>query len=85
MPRLSWTPPRKPVNHLAAVLREYKRASGLTSDEIGAKLGCSGENVRCQIGKPAAAWNIGKLLQYCDVLGIPYDVALQAAARQGRG
>lgn len=85
MPKVKWIggdkKPRKPVNHLAATLRGYKLASGLTSDEIGQRLGCSAQNVRHQMSKPAAQWQIGMLRKYCDAIGCPIEEALAAAAK----
>ena len=83
MPKVSWLPqkPKPKVNELAALFRAYRKETGMTSEKIAAKLGCSPENVRYQMNKPAADWNIGKLLEYCDVLGIPYEDALAAAAK----
>ncbi|MBR1565875.1 MAG: hypothetical protein IJ649_03835, partial [Oscillospiraceae bacterium] len=62
MPRVTWlraAKPKREVNRLAAVLRGYKLASGLTSEELGKRLNCTADNVRRQIGKPADQWNIG--------------------------
>lgn len=71
----------RPYNALAALLRGYKLAAGMSADEIGKRLGVTADNVRHQIGKPADQWNIGQLKRYCDVLGIPYGEALDAAAK----
>ncbi len=79
MPKVKWISPPK-VNALAALFRAYRKATGLTSAEIGAAVGCSPENARYQMNKPGKEWNIGMLLRYCDVLGIPYQEALDAAA-----
>ena len=86
MPKVVWIGGEKrrkakPVNHLSAVLRGYKLAAGLTSDEIGQRLGCSAQNVRHQMSKPAAQWQIGMLRKYCDAIGCPLEEALQAAAK----
>jgi hypothetical protein len=81
MPRVrSLKPPKKP-NYLAATLREYKRLSGLTSEDIAKELGCSPVNVRAQIGKSADLWTIGKLRKYCAIIGAPFEEVLRAAAR----
>lgn len=83
MPKVKWIgrPPPKPYNALASLLRGYKLASGMSAEDIGEKLGVTADNVRHQIGKPPNQWNIGMLKQYCDVLGIPYEEALSAAAK----
>ena len=80
MPKVKWIRQKK-VNHLAALLREYKRAAGMSSAEIAEKLGCTADNVRRQIGKPADKWTIGALKRYCEAIGIPLDDALEAAAK----
>lgn len=82
MPRLTWmnkSPPK--VNYLAALLREYKRAVGKTSEELGKELGCTPENIRAQIRKPAELWTVGQLMTYCDLLQVPYEEAFDAAMK----
>lgn len=83
MPKITWLTKRGPpeVNELAAVFRAYRRASGMTSAEIGEALGVTAENARYQMNKPGKLWNVGKLCRYCDVLGIPYDIAFAAASK----
>lgn len=82
MPKVTWrNEPKVEINYLAAVLREYKRASGLTSEQLAEKLGCCDVNVRQQIGKPADQWKIGTLKKYCEAIGCPISVALEAAAK----
>ena len=85
MPKVSWlTAPAAPaptVKELAAVFRAYRKSAGLTSRDIGAAVGCSPENARVQMNKPGGDWNIAQLMRYCDVLGIPYSVALDAATK----
>ncbi len=79
MPRVRHLKPK--FNLLAATLREYKRVSGMTSIDMAKKLGCTPENVRAQIAKPADKWRIGDLKRYCAVLGAPVEDVFQAAAR----
>jgi len=83
MPKVKWIGGKKakPFNALAAVLRGYKLASGLTSAEIGEKLGVTPEHARRLIGRTADQWNIGALKRYCDVIGCPYQEALEAAGK----
>ena len=84
MPKVNYLTPAakpKPYNALAATLRGYKLAAGLTSEQIGRQLGVTPEYVRRQLGKPADAWNIGQLKEYCAVIGCPVQAALEAAAR----
>ena len=79
MPKIKWIKPK--VNELAALFRAYRTARNMTSTQIAEKIGCTPQNARVQMNKPGREWNIGQLLRYCDVLGIPYDEALQAAAK----
>ena len=79
MPKVKWIKPK--VNELAALFRAYRTARNMTSTQIAEKIGCTPQNARVQMNKPGREWNIGQLLRYCDVLGIPYDEALQAAAK----
>ena len=82
MPKVTWRQPAKvQVNELAALFRAYRKARGMTSEDIAAKVGCTAQNARVQMNKPAREWNIGQLLRYCDALDIPYDEALAAAAK----
>ena len=82
MPKVNWIKPPPKVNYLAAVFRAYRKETGMTSADIGKALGCTPENVRCQMNKPADQWNVGQLMKYCDILHIPYDVAFAAAAQK---
>lgn len=79
MPKLKWIKPK--VNELAALFAAYRKARGMTSTQIAEKIGCTPQNARVQMNKPGREWNIGQLLRYCDVLGIPYEEALSAAAK----
>lgn len=79
MPKVKWIKPK--VNELAALFRTYRTARRMTSTQIAEKIGCTPQNARVQMNKPGKDWNVGMLLRYCDVLGIPYDEALQAAAK----
>lgn len=79
MPKVKWIKPK--VNELAALFRTYRAARHMTSTQIAEKIGCTPQNARVQMNKPGRDWNVGMLLRYCDVLGIPYDEALQAAAK----
>lgn len=82
MPRIKYIPARKPkANELAALFRAYRKERGMTSEAMAQALGCSPENVRYQMNKPGDQWNIGALKKYCDVLEIPYEEAMRAAAR----
>lgn len=85
MPKVTWIGTKrhqpKPYNALAAVLRGYKLASGLTAEQIGERLGVTGDHVKHQIAKPADRWNIGALKRFCDVIGCPYEEAFAAAAK----
>ena len=82
MPRISYLTAALPkVNYLAALFRAYRKQTGLTSAQIGEAVGCSPENARFQMNKPGREWNVGQLCKYCDVLGIPYQAAFEAAAK----
>ena len=85
MPKVKWIKPK--VNELAALFRTYRTArhmkdyTGGQNRYVAEKIGCTPQNARVQMNKPGRDWNVGMLLRYCDVLGIPYDEALQAAAK----
>lgn len=78
MPKITWM--NRP-NYLEGLLKAYKRSRGLTSEQIAEKLNCSPATVRAQLANPAKSWKIGTLLRYCDVLGVPYEEAFEAAAK----
>ena len=80
MPKVTWISQPKPkVNYLAALFHAYRLATKMTSADIGKAVGCSPQNARVQMNKPGPEWNIGQLMKYCDVLGIPYEEAFKAA------
>lgn len=82
MPKVKWLPATEPkINHLAALFFAYRKARGMTSKDIAEQIGCSDSNARVQMNKPGREWQIGQLLRYCDVLGIPYTEALEAAIK----
>lgn len=82
MPRIKYLPSAAPkVNHLAALFRAYRKERCMTSVDIAGKLGCTPDNARMQMNKSGKDWNVGKLMQYCDVLGIPYEDAFEAATK----
>ena len=79
MPKVGWNKPKP--NYLAALFRAYRKERNMTSKDIADALGCTAENVRTQQNKSGREWNVGKLMQYCDVLGIPYADAFEAATK----
>ena len=82
MPKVKWCSPKpkqKPYNHLAAVLRGYKLASGLNFEQIGEKLGVTANRASHMIARPADEWTIGRLRQFCQAIGCPLQEALEAA------
>ena len=81
MPKLTWMNKPPKVNRLEACLKMYKRAAGMTSDGLGAKLGCTGNAVRQQLRKRPEEWNIGALLRYCEALGCPPEEAFKCCYR----
>lgn len=84
MPKVKWLGEKKkkpPYNHLAAVLRGYKLASGKSSADIGEELGVTGNRVQHMIAQSADAWNIGRLRRFCDAIGCPLREALEAAGK----
>ena len=84
IPKLTWMDKRKgppKVNRLEACLKMYKKAAGLTAAQIAERLGISEEAVRQQMRRPADAWRIGTLRQYCEVLGCPFEEAIHEATK----
>lgn len=82
MPKLTWmnkSPPK--INYLAALFRQRRLETGITAAKVAEAVGCSEENVRVHMNKPPAQWNVGMLMDYCDVLQIPYADAFEAAVK----
>jgi len=85
MPKLTWIRnPEPKINYLAGVFRDYRKIRQMTSAMVAEEMECSEENARCQMNKPAEQWNVGKLMRYCDVLGIPYEEAFEAVVKSRR-
>ena len=80
MPKVSWLKPK--INHLKVLLSGYRAEQRLTFDELGERLGCSGQNVKQQMNRPAGKWRIEQIEKYCSVLGIPVEDALKAAVQK---
>ena len=80
MPRVKLMRPRP--KYLAETFRAYKKDSGITSTDIAKRLKCSPENVRTQLNTPAEKWNVGALLRVCEILQIPPEEAIRAAAQE---
>ena len=86
MPKLKWCyrnepEPKAEINYLAALLRQRRIETGKSAAKVAEVIGCTEENVRCQMNKPGKQWQVGKLMEYCDVLGIPYAAAFEAATK----
>ena len=84
MPKISYLPSARPkpeVNYLRALFGAYRKANGLTSEDVAAKLGVSPQTVRWQWAKPPKTWRIDQLMKYCDAMGIPIMEALEAAIK----
>ncbi|MBS7403109.1 MAG: helix-turn-helix transcriptional regulator [Oscillospiraceae bacterium] len=78
MPKVTWRTPK--VNYLAAMFSAYRKARGMSSVDVAKKVGCSPQNVRVQLNKPADQWNVGQLKKHCKALDIPLEEACRAAA-----
>ena len=74
--------PALKVNSLHELFRAYMKEQGMTSADIAEVMDCAPESVRRQMSRPGRLWKIGKLIEYSDVLGIPYDVAFKAASQK---
>ena len=77
MPRVSWVRPK--VNYLSALMETYKKERRMTYEKLGKLIGCSGQNAKQQMARPADKWTVGQIKLYCDALDIPYDEAVMAA------
>lgn len=81
MPKITWDKKRKPVNYLAALFNAYKRANNLNSDQIAEMTGYAAPSVRAYINRAPETWNVGKLMSFCDAIGVPYMEAFEACAK----
>ena len=68
-----------PPNYLSELLKRYKKAQGLSDEDLAAKLGACRKTVNVRLNQKPEAWNIGELESYCEVLKIPFIDALTAA------
>ena len=80
MPRVSWVRPK--VNYLSALMETYKKEQRLTYDKLGKLIGCSGQNAKQQMARPADKWTVGQIKLYCDALDISYEEAVLSAVRK---
>lgn len=69
-----------PPNYLVELFTRYMKAQQITTDQLAAHLSCTGQNVRYKLSRPAAAWKIGEIESFCDILNCPIETAYQAIA-----
>jgi len=67
-----------PPNYLSELFTRYMKAQHITTDILAAQLNCTGQNVRYKLSRPAAAWKIGEIESFCDLLNCPVDMAFEA-------
>jgi hypothetical protein len=80
MPKVSWVKPK--VNYLKCLLTEYRKAKNMTYEKLGKLVGCSAQNCKQQISKPADMWRIKDLKLYCEALDVPIEDAVLAAIQK---
>lgn len=81
MPKLTWMNKAPPVNVLSALFRERMRMQRIRSDDVGKAFGCTGDNVRAMLRRPAKKWKVGDIMTFCDAIGVSYEEAFDAATR----
>ena len=72
--------PTPPANHFEDLMRRYMRAQKLNNRDLAAKLECSEQNISHMLRRPIGLWNVNEVYSYCDVIGIPLDIAFAAIA-----
>lgn len=79
MPRIRKPPPK--VKYLSALLKAYKTASGMTSEDMALILGERPETVRRKLNRPVRDWRISDLECYAKTLSIPKQEMLEAVGK----
>lgn len=69
-----------PPNYLNELFSRYMKAQHITTDDLAAIFKCSGQNIRYKLSRPAAAWKIGEIENFCNALNCPIEAACKAAA-----
>lgn len=82
MPKLTWMKKKPEIKYLSALFTAYRQATGITSDQIGAQLGCTGDNVRAMLRRPGKMWRIGELFRFCEILNVPISEAIEAVTKE---
>ena len=77
--------PQPKVNIVTMILRGYLNAAGLTSSDVGPKLGISASGFRAMMGRKQEAWTIGDIEKVCRVLDIPSCTIYKALAANEPG
>ena len=69
-------------NPLENLIRRYMKAYKLNAADVGASLGCSGQNVNQQLNKPLDKWTIEQIKKYCSAVNCPLSTAYEALTKQ---
>lgn len=65
------------ANYVADLIRRYMKAQRLTTDDLGARLHCTGANVRLKLLRPIGKWTVTDIRMLCDAVNCPADEAYQ--------
>lgn len=68
------------ANYFEDLMRRYMRAQKLHNKDLADKLNCTEQNISYMLRRPVRLWNIDEVYSYCDVIGIPLDLAFAAIA-----
>ena len=65
------------ANYVADLIRRYMKAQRLTTDDVGARMHCTGANVRLKLLRPIGKWTVADIRTICEAVNCPADEAYQ--------
>ena len=80
MPKVSWNRPKP--NYVKSLLTVYRKEAHMTYETLGKLVGCSAQNAKQNVNKPADMWRIRDLKRYCEALDVPIEDAVLAAIQK---
>lgn len=70
-----------PPNYLSELLKRHKKAIGVSSEEMARELCVCSKTVNNRLNQKPEEWSVGDIKRYCEILGIPFADAMDAATR----
>ena len=73
-----------PPNYLNELFTRYMKAQHITTDILAERMNCTGQNVRYKLSRPVAAWKVGELESFCNLINCPLQMAFEAITMSKR-